>query len=68
MLEERNGLGGAGHVRALGHREASVAAEALGVLEGQIVLGRTGQRNFTGDRPDAGAFGISGARHPPGVL
>ena len=64
LLEVGHGLGGGGHVGALGHGEAAVLHQGLGPLQGQLVLGGAGQGDAAGDGPDAlAALHVLGGGH-----
>ena len=52
-LQIGDGLGGGGHVRALGDGVAAVGDQSLGTGQGQLVLGGAGQGDVAGDGPDA---------------
>ena len=63
-LQVGHRLGGGGHVRALGHREAAVRHQRLGAFQRQLVLGGAGQRDVAGHVPDAlAALHVLGGGH-----
>src|SRR5699024_10285338 len=61
LAEHGHGLGGAGHVRALGHGEHAVLDQGAGVAGAELVLRRGRDRDVGRDVPDAAALDEAGA-------
>ena len=60
VLEILGGIQGSGHIGTLGHCEAAVCHQHLGVVQQKLILGSAGKRHIALDAPDALAFVVLG--------